>query len=105
MPFICNIVLYDKEPTWGGSLKKERPCHIPLETQLSIVTILYANVLIFSIAKIWLPLKHETDTQTIISAILGLQGLKLSRPEYSFRNCVAHGNVLICLACLCKTYM
>ena len=83
---------------------KDGACHIPLEPQITIGIIFYANMLIFSIAKIWLPWKHETclDHDTIISAVLGLQCLKL-RPKYSFKNFVTYGNVLIfLLPCLCK---
>ena len=35
--------------------------HIPLEPEISIVTVFYASMLIFTIANIWLPWKHETD--------------------------------------------
>ena len=67
MPFRTNfnIVLYDKETIWGGRLK-DGTYHISLEPEMSIVTICYADMLIFAIAKLWLPLKHETDAQTMI---------------------------------------
>ena len=68
MPFRFGfkIVLYDKEAihVWGGSLKER--WDIPLESQISTVTTFYPNMLIFSIAKLWLPWKHETDIQTMI---------------------------------------
>ena len=56
-------MLYDKEATWGGIRLKERwdMAHTTGIT-ISIVTTFYANVVIFAIAKIWLPWKHETDT-------------------------------------------
>ena len=51
-----NIVLYDKEATWGGSLKE----------RWGIGTIFYENILIFSRVKIWLPWKHEVDAKAMI---------------------------------------
>ena len=46
--------------------KKDEACHIPLESEISIVTIFHANMLIFAPARIWLPWKHQTDAQTMI---------------------------------------
>ena len=59
---VFNIVLYEKETTWVGSLKERWGIsYIPLEPEIRTVTIFYANMLIFTVTKIWLPWKHETS--------------------------------------------
>ena len=61
---------------------------IPLELEISIVTNYSKNLVAMETDRC-------PDHNTIMSAILWLQGLKLSRPKYSFKNGVTHGSVLI----------
>ena len=85
--------------------KKEGACHIPLEPQINIVTLFYADMLILFIGNM---VSMETwdrwpNHDTKISTILALQGLKLSRPKYRIENYFTHGNVLIFLHYLCQS--
>ena len=73
--------------------KNDGACHIPLDSQITIYYFL-CKCVDFLHRKIWLPWKQETDAKAI-RALLGLQGLKVSRPKYSFKNVDTHSNGLI----------
>ena len=53
--------------TWVGSLKERWGMSYTIGTrnEYTCSYYLYANMLIFTIANIWLPWKHETDAKTM----------------------------------------
>ena len=82
-----NLVLYDHKTTLGGSLKERWGMSYTIGITLSIVIIFFCkyidilNSINLATMDTW---DRYPDNNTIISAILEPQGLKLSKPKYSF---------------------